>query len=96
MGHQPPGFEADSKWIVSAVITQLFSYMIKDGVQYGYISTGEVIIFLNITENPEIVQYYLSIPQLEVNINDPATLHQTAIAQVVAFSVYALTAKAPS
>lgn len=96
IGYQPSGFEANSKQIVSTVIIQLFFYIIKNGVQYSYISTREVIIFLNIMKILEIVQYHLSIPQLKVNINDLATLHQTAIAQIIAFNMYALTTKAPS
>ncbi len=89
------GIEAASKWIVSAVITQLFSYMIRDMVQYGYISTGEVMIFLNITDSHEIVQYHVSIPHEVVKIDDPATLHQTATAQVITFSLHVLAAKTP-
>ncbi len=53
------------------------------------------MIFLNITDNPEIVKYDVSIPHEDVQIDDPATLHQTVAAQVIAFSLHALAAKTP-
>ena len=89
------GFEFHSKRLVSAVITQLFSYMIKTGVQYGYVSTGELIIFLHISDDPEEVQYHLCTPRLDVDLNDAACLHKTAVAEVIAFSLQALAAKPP-
>jgi hypothetical protein len=34
-------FEFYATYLVAAVVTQIFSYMIDSGVQYGYICTGE-------------------------------------------------------
>lgn len=52
---------------MTAIITQLFSYMIEMGVQYGYICTGEAFIFLKIADDPSSVYYYLSIPNRDVD-----------------------------
>lgn len=97
IGQEGEGLKYEEKHIVSAVITQLFSYVIKAKVQYGYVSTGKVIIFFHILDNPEIVEYYLCVPSKEVDLNEPTTnLHQTAIAQVLAFTLQALSNPAPS
>lgn len=96
IGQEGEGLKYEGTYIVSAVITQLFSYMIKAKVRYGYVSTGEVIIFVHILENPEIVEYYLCVPSEEVDLNKPTTLHQTAVAQVLAFTLRAMSDPAPS
>ena len=75
IGQEGEGLKYEGKYIVSAVIIQLFSYMIKAKVRYGYLSTGEVIIFVYILDNPEIVEYYLCVPSEEVDLNKPTTLY---------------------
>ena len=79
---------------VSVVITQLFSYLIKTGVRYGYVSTGRMMIFLHISDNAEQVKYHLW-NSLDFDLNHPAFLHNTAIAEVIAFSLQALAAEPP-
>lgn len=64
--------------------------MIKAKVRYGYVSTGEVIIFVHILDNPEIIEYYLCVPSEGVDLKKPTTLHQTAVAQVLAFTLRAI------
>lgn len=86
--------EFNAKRLVWAMITQLFSYMIKTGVQYGYISTGDMIIFLHISEDPEQIEFHVWNPQ-DFDFHQPASLHHTAIAEVLAFSLQALAAKPP-
>jgi hypothetical protein len=76
-------FSFQSMRLITAIITQIFSYMIQIGVQYGYICTGEAFIFLKITDDPSTA-YYLSIPNEDVEqANDR---HRTAVAQVLAFA----------
>ena len=70
--------------------------MIDSGVQHGYIYTGEAFVFLHIPEDPTLVQYYLCVPNQDVQANDQCRLHRTAISQVLAFTLGALAAKAPS
>jgi hypothetical protein len=82
-------FEFYATCLVAAVVTQIFSYMTDSGVQYGYICTGEAFVFLHIPENdPTAVQYFLCIPNQDVQVNDEWGLHRTAIGQVLAFTAW--------
>ncbi|KAA8648117.1 uncharacterized protein ATNIH1004_004000 [Aspergillus tanneri] len=85
--------------VVAAVITQTFSYMIHGGLEYGYVCTGEVFIFLRVLHNdPSTVYYYLSVPEEDVgqttgwtgDLNGDNRLHLTALGQVLAFTLRAL------
>ncbi|KAG5291100.1 hypothetical protein I7I50_01053 [Histoplasma capsulatum G186AR] len=86
--------------LVAAVITQAFSYMIKAGVEYGYVSTGEAFIFLHFkADEPGTVYYYLSVPGNDVGKETGFTgeaedhenrLHMTAVGQVLAFALRAI------
>ncbi|KAJ6038268.1 uncharacterized protein N7446_005078 [Penicillium canescens] len=90
-------FEFYATCLVAAVVTQIFSYMIDSGIQHGYICTGEAFVFLHIPkDDPTIVQYFLCIPNQDVQVNDEWRLHRTAIGQVLAFTLQALAAEAPS
>ncbi|KAG0161689.1 hypothetical protein PDIDSM_5319 [Penicillium digitatum] len=76
-------FEFHATYLVAAVVTQIFSYMIDIGVQYGYICTGEAFVFLYIPEDdPTVVQYFLCIPNQDVQADDELRLHRTAIARL--------------
>ncbi|KAJ6041558.1 hypothetical protein N7460_006948 [Penicillium canescens] len=90
-------FEFYATCLVAAVVTQIFSYMIDSGVPYGYICTGEAFVFLHIPkDDPTVVQYFLCIPNQDVQADDEWRLHRTAIGQVLAFTLQALAAEAPS
>ncbi|KAJ5112165.1 hypothetical protein N7532_000210 [Penicillium argentinense] len=90
-------FEFYTTRLVAAVVTQIFSYMIVSGIRYGYICTGEAFVFLHIPkDDPTIVQYFLSIPNQDVQADDKWCLHRTAIGQVLAFTLQALVAEGPS
>ncbi|PGH36752.1 hypothetical protein GX50_00412 [[Emmonsia] crescens] len=76
--------------LVAAVITQLFSYMVRKGVRYGYVCTGEAFIFVHIPDDPSSVQCALCIPNLNIKATDDSDSQLTAVAQVLAFTVIAL------
>ncbi|KFZ01138.1 hypothetical protein V500_00875 [Pseudogymnoascus sp. VKM F-4518 (FW-2643)] len=84
--------------LVAAVITQGFSYMVKAGLEYGEIYTGEATIFLRIPDDPSTVYYSLSVPKGDVGAStgwdergkEPNRLHMTAVGQAVAFTLRAL------
>ncbi|KAI1935734.1 hypothetical protein LOZ57_006872 [Ophidiomyces ophidiicola] len=86
---------------MAAVITQAFSYMIKSGVGYGYVGTGEAFIFLHVGKDPTTVFYYLSTPGGDVGestgytgrTDSPNRLHLTAVGQVLAFTLRAMQAE---
>ena len=84
-----------SKSLMAAVITQCFSYMIHKGIQYGYLFTGEVCIFLIIPNDPKIVYYYICAPDLDIKEDNENGLHQTVVAQIFAFVLRALAAEPP-
>ena len=79
-------------------MTQTFSYMVRSGTQYGYITTGEAFVFLHskLEDNVKIAYYHLAEPNRDVNAqNGDFTstedyLHRTAVSQVLAFSILAL------
>ncbi|KAH0430366.1 serine threonine protein kinase [Colletotrichum camelliae] len=89
------GFMFASRSLVAAVITQLFSYMIGKGIQYGYVCTGEAFVFLHIPDDPTSVYYSVRVPNLDVQDDDENRLHGTAVAQVFAFILQALRAEPP-
>ncbi|KAI2741923.1 hypothetical protein DTO012A8_9953 [Penicillium roqueforti] len=90
-------FEFYTTCLVAAVVTQIFSYMIDSGVQYGYICTGEAFVFLHIPEDdPTVIQYFIYIPNQDVQADDELRLHRTTIGQVLTFTLQTLAAEAPS
>ncbi|KAI1407697.1 hypothetical protein F5Y13DRAFT_123197 [Hypoxylon sp. FL1857] len=89
------GFAFASKALAAAVVTQLFSYMIGKGIQYGYVCTGQAFVFLYIPDDPTTVFYYVCVPNLDVLDDDEDRLHRTAVAQVFAFILQALRTEPP-
>ena len=75
--------------LVAAVITQGYSYMIRAGVEYGAIYTGEATIFLRVPDDPSNVYYALSVSKGDVGPptdwsehgDYPNRLHLTAVGQ---------------
>ena len=88
-------FDFRCKNLMAAVITQLFSYMIDRGVQYGYICTGEAFIFGHIPDDPTTFQYSVNIPRDDCVADSENRLERTAVAQVFAFTLQALRAGQP-
>ncbi|KAF1970566.1 hypothetical protein BU23DRAFT_582080 [Bimuria novae-zelandiae CBS 107.79] len=84
--------------LMAAVITQAFSYMVKLGVEYGCVCTGEAFVFLRVPDDPRTVHYFLSVPKGDVggatgwapDSDGPNRLHLTAVGQMLAFTLQAL------
>jgi hypothetical protein len=51
------GFTFTAKRLTAAIVTQLFSYMIGKGIQYGHVCTRETFVFPHIPEDPAIVYF---------------------------------------
>ncbi|KAG6238813.1 hypothetical protein E4U23_008014 [Claviceps purpurea] len=83
---------SESRRLAAAVITQLYAAMIQKGVRFGYLDTGEVKVFLRIGQDPSCVEYFLTIPSRDVEVEGDAEprLHLTSVAQVFAFTILAL------
>ncbi|KAF2193045.1 hypothetical protein K469DRAFT_551681 [Zopfia rhizophila CBS 207.26] len=83
--------------LMAAVITQAFSYMVKIGLEYGCVCTGEAFIFLRVPDDPRTVHYFPSVPKGDVgpttgyapNSDGANRLHLTAVGQVLAFTLQA-------
>ena len=81
-------FRQQAEYAVAAVITQLYSYMLKAGIEYGYLSTGEIYLFLQIRHaEPQSLYYHFAEPNVDVNRN--GTLGYSAISQVLCFCLRA-------
>ncbi|KND87151.1 hypothetical protein TOPH_08191 [Tolypocladium ophioglossoides CBS 100239] len=97
IGQHGTDFAFHSRALAAAVITQLFSYMVNKGLRYGYVYTGEALVFLYIrAHDPSVVYYTVSVPKEDVQDDDETRLHQTAIAQVFAFMLQAIRAEPPT
>ena len=54
-------FRYHSTKIVASVVTQTFSYMIDEGLEYGMFTTGEACVFMRVKfEEPGVVYYHLA------------------------------------
>ncbi|EAS33643.3 uncharacterized protein CIMG_13378 [Coccidioides immitis RS] len=86
----------NAKQITSAAITQTFDYMVKEGVEYGYLTTGEAFVFLRIKEDDLTTLYYhLSEPAHDANTQDGDSFwySNTAISSVLSLCLLALASK---
>ncbi|PYI07075.1 hypothetical protein BO78DRAFT_367384 [Aspergillus sclerotiicarbonarius CBS 121057] len=95
-GKEIESFEFRATYLVAALITQIFSYMVDSGVQYGEIITGGASIFLHIPEDPTTVLYFLSVPNQDVGMDERYNLHRTAVGQKLAFTLNAIAAAPPT
>lgn len=94
------GLKAKAQFQVAAAITQTYDYMVRSRLAYGYLFTGEALIFLHIEgEDPTTIRYYLSVPQRMLakgtlwesdGPSRPNRLHETAVCQVLIFCLQAL------
>ena len=76
--------------LVAAVVTQTFHTMIEFGLEYGYITTGQAFVFLQIRwEDPRTLFYQLVVPGEEAEGRTQIPLAQTAISQVVSICTMA-------
>ncbi|KJZ70625.1 hypothetical protein HIM_09980 [Hirsutella minnesotensis 3608] len=89
------GFAFTARRLAAAVVTQLFSYMIGKGIQYGYVCTGQAFVFLHIPDDPSTVYFSVCVPNQDVMYDEETRLHRTAVAQVFAFILQALRARPP-
>lgn len=89
------GFALASRALAAAAVTQLFSYMVGKSIQYGYVCTGQVFVFLYIPDDPATVFYHVCVPNLDVVEDDENRLHRTTVAQVFAFIIQALRTPQP-
>ena len=84
-------FQYQADRLAAAAVTQTFDYMIEAGLTYGFLTTGEAIVFLKIDwTDPITLWYHLAEPGPEVDEHKDNFLCCTAVSQVLAFTVLAL------
>ncbi|OAA65778.1 Protein kinase-like domain protein [Niveomyces insectorum RCEF 264] len=85
-------FQYHAERLTASAITQTYHYMIEGGLEYGLLTTGELIVFLKIDwDEPETLLFHLAEPSAEVAAADPHHAHMcTAVGQYLAFSLLAL------
>ena len=71
--------------VFMAVATQTFHYMIENGLEYSYVTTGEAFVFLHINwKDPTTLLYHVTVPTDEANDDgSDFPYSQTAIGQVL-------------
>ncbi|KAB8356476.1 hypothetical protein FH972_024059 [Carpinus fangiana] len=89
-GNNSEEFPFLCQYLMAAVVTQLFSYMIDIGLRYGYVCTGEAFLFLHIPLDPTKVYCSVNIPNRDCETDGADSLERTAVAQVFAFILQAL------
>ncbi|KND87193.1 hypothetical protein TOPH_08162 [Tolypocladium ophioglossoides CBS 100239] len=83
-------FQHYSEELSAAAVVQTYHYMIKAGLSYSLLTTGEAIVFLKIDwEDPETLYYHLAEPGPEVTQHGEYR-SCTAVAQYLAFHLLAL------
>lgn len=59
-------FVYNSEWLTAAALTQTYSYMIKNGLEYSKLATGEADVFLQVMEDePHTLYCHLAEPIIE-------------------------------
>lgn len=94
-------FALAARRLSTAVLTQLFSYMVGKGIRYGYITQGQAYVFVRIPyDDPTCVYHSVCVPSLDVQDDsrgdDETRLYRTAVAQVFAFVLRAVQASPPT
>ncbi|TWU70742.1 hypothetical protein ED733_001975 [Metarhizium rileyi] len=84
-------FRYHAERLTASAITQTYHYMIEGGLDYGLLTTGETIVFLNVDWlQPGTLYYHLAEPAHEV-MPHPNHFHIcTAVGQYLAFTLMAL------
>jgi hypothetical protein len=73
--------------LAAAVATQTFHTMIESGLEYGYITTGEAYVFLQVREDePQTLYYHVSIPGEHGQLSHS----HTAVSQVMSICLLAV------
>ena len=80
--------------LVALILTQLFSYMVDKCLRYGYLCTGQALIFMHIGDDPNKVFYHLSIPK--ATDSGSYDFKKTAVPQILAFALRAVNDQPPS
>lgn len=80
--------------LVAAVVTQTFDYMIRSGLEYSYITTGEAFVFLHVREDdPSTAYYHLTMPGEDIDEAIDERYPESAIGQVLSLALMSFQSK---
>jgi hypothetical protein len=85
-----------SEWLTVAALTQTYTYMIENGLEYSKLVTGEAYVFLQVKkEEPQTLYYHLAEPNIEAEAQSEVDilLCRTAVSQTLTFCLIALGSK---
>ena len=87
-------FTQQAEEFVAKVATQIYDYMLKSGIEYGCIVTGEALVFvrLDILSSAQSLYYHLAEPMYEYDNADSTgapAVSLTAVAQLLSFTLMA-------
>ncbi|KAF3484070.1 uncharacterized protein GIQ15_03394 [Arthroderma uncinatum] len=86
----------NARQLTGAAITQTFDYMIKEGLEYGYLTTGDAFVFLRIKEeDPTTLYWHLTNPEQDAAAwcNGSFAHSRTAISLVLSFCLMAVSSQ---
>ncbi|KAI5861998.1 hypothetical protein GGS23DRAFT_574075 [Durotheca rogersii] len=87
---EPDKFKHYAELLSTAAVTQTYHYMLEAGLEYGYLTNGEAIVFLKIDwADPTVLFFHLAQPSREVVV-DEDPIYSNAVSQVLAFTLLAL------
>ena len=89
-------FVYHSEWLTAAALTQTYSYMIENGLEYSKLVTGVADVFLQVKEDePYTLYYHLAEPNIEAEAQSEVDilLCRTAVGQTLTFCLMALSSK---
>ncbi|KAH8650353.1 hypothetical protein BGZ60DRAFT_421798 [Tricladium varicosporioides] len=89
-------FVYHSEWLTTAALTQTYTYMIENGLEFSKLLTGEADIFLRLKEDePYTLYYHLAEPNIEAEAQSEVDilLCRTAVSQTLTFCLMALDSK---
>jgi hypothetical protein len=84
-----PHVKNDSTYLITAVFTQIFDYMIEAGTEFAYLNTGMACVYFQIREKEPTVLYYSLLVSARTEVAPPES---TAICQTASFLCRCLTA----
>jgi hypothetical protein len=85
-----------SEWLTAAALTQMYAYMIENGLEYSKLVTGEADVFLQLKEDePHTLYYHLAEPNIEAEAKSDVDIFlcRTAVSQTLTFCLMALDSK---
>ncbi|KAK4194131.1 hypothetical protein QBC40DRAFT_291318 [Triangularia verruculosa] len=89
----------DAEQLTAAAFAQTFDHMVRGGLSYGLLTTGEILVFIKVDwTNPTTAYYYVVEldKETQVHLDADKVIYWSAVSQVLAFTLAALKQPSPS